>query len=62
MTLKSELENERQRKKEMIKLVEHERGQFERTMKENKYSSRKTSSELHEQIKSLKQINIEKDL
>ena len=39
---------ERQRKKEMIKLVEHERGQFERTMKENKYSSRKTSSELHE--------------
>ena len=31
-------------------------------MKENKYSSRKTSSELHEQIKSLKQVNIEKDL
>ena len=47
-TLKAELESERTRKKEMIKLVEHERGQFERTMKENKYSSRKTSSELHE--------------
>ena len=62
ITLKAELEQERQRKKEMIKLVEHERGQFERTMKENKYSSRKTSSDLHEQIKQLKQTNIEKDL
>ena len=31
-------------------------------MKENKYSSRKTNSELHEQIKALKQQNIEKDM
>ena len=60
--IKLELESEKNKKKELIKLVEHERYQFERTMKENKYSSRKTNSELHEQIKSLKQQSIEKDM
>ena len=60
--LKLELESEKNKKKELIKLVEHERGQFEKSMRENKYSSRKTNSELHEQIKSLKQSNIEKDM
>merc|ERR1712110_947676 len=34
--LKLELESEKNKKKELIKLVEHERYQFERTMKENK--------------------------
>ena len=56
------MESEKNKKREMIKLVEHERYQFERTMKENKYSSRKNNSELHEQIKALKQQNIEKDM
>ena len=60
--LKLELDSEKNKKKELIKLVEHERGQFEKSMRENKYSSRKTNSELHEQIKALKQQNIEKDM
>jgi hypothetical protein len=54
-TLKLELEGEQTRRKELIVLVEHERHQFERTMKENKYRSRKDNSELHEQINSLRQ-------